>query len=289
MKRTIFSMMALLLGSVAGCGSNTTTPNNGPCAAVTCAADQFCDAASGACKTASVCASASCGAGSVCDGTAGSPTAGMCVQIPKTCGASQCTGGQVCDAVTAACVNPGVPALGIQIDRMGRPAVNTALTNPYDLLPAAKPETSDTTKARYNADAATSGATLVGTWAPYVAANLAILDGLDGGACGNQLAYNITLGGTNMPFYTFLSSVLASDALLIDSSKTSCTQYLGVEATALGVAGVPANECGGRKLDYDVIDRTYSVLASGMLSGVTDNIAQTTAPLTAFPYFAPPQ
>jgi hypothetical protein len=210
----------------------------------------------------------------------------MCVA--ETCGASQCTNGQVCNAATATCVNPGVPALGIQIDRMGRPAVNTALTNPYDFLPVGAAETSDTTKARYNADATAAGTALANTWGPFVGANLAVLDGVDGGQCGNQLAFNVTVAGKNFPTYSFLSTVLAADALLIDSSKTSCTQYLGVEATALGVAGVPANECGGRKLDYDVMDRTYSVLIAGTLGSVSDNVAQSTAPATTFPFFANP-
>jgi len=285
MKRTIFSAMALLLASAAGCGSTTSTPSL--CATVTCSASQFCDAATGACKTASVCAGVTCGAGTVCDGNS---AAGTCVV--ESCGLVTCTMGQVCNNATATCVNPGVPALGVQIDRMGRPAVNTALTNPFDVYtPVAGQgtETSDTTKARYNSDANPSGVGLATTWAPAIAQHLAILDGLDA-TCFNQLAYNVTIGGVVQPTYSFLSSVLAGDALLVDSSKPSCTQYLGVEAAALGVAGVPANECGGRQLGYDVIDRTYSVLAAGALAGVSDGIAQpaTNVPTATFPFFAPP-
>ena len=29
---------------------------------------------------------------------------------------------------------PAKPTIGVQIDRMGRPAVNTALSNPFELL-----------------------------------------------------------------------------------------------------------------------------------------------------------
>jgi len=279
MKSSIFSAMALLLTAAAGCGSSTSTPN--ACSTVTCSASQFCDAATGACKTASVCAGVTCGAGTVCDGNS---AAGTCVV--ESCGLVTCSMGQVCNTATATCVNPGVPALGVQIDRMGRPAVNTALTNPYDLYPTANPETSDVTKARYNSDATASGTTLATTWSPAIQKHLAILDGLDGGVCGNQFAFNFTLGTTNFPAYSFLANVLAGDALLVDTSKTTCAQYLAVEANATGI--VANTDCGGRKLSYDTIDTTYSVLAVGSLTGVSDNIAQTSVPAATFPFFLPP-
>lgn len=275
MKRTIFSAMVLLLGAVAGCGGgNTTGGGNNPCATVTCSTDQICDGLTGTCKAASVCATVTCSGGTICDGTPGSATVGQCVT--PTCGATQCTNGQVCSTTSASCVNPGLPALGVQIDRMGRPAVNTALTNPYDLLPAANPEPNDITKSRYNADAGPAAAWAT-NWTPYIRANIAILDGLDAGTCGNQFAFNQPAGTA----YGTLASILTADALQVDTSKTTCSQYLAVEA---GVA----NNCGGRTLSYDVIDTTYSVLAIGMLTGVSDNIAEVTKPTAAFPYFQPP-
>lgn len=284
MKRTIFSAMALLLGAVAGCGSGGTT-TTGPCATVTCQTDQFCDFATGACKAASVCATVSCSAGTVCDGTPGSATVGQCVR--PTCGATQCTNGQVCSATSATCVNPGVPALGVQIDRMGRPAVNTALTNPYGVfVPQGQttPDTTDITRSLYNGDANQQG--WATAWGAAITANIAILDGLDAGICGNQFAY------TAANKYSTLASVLVNDALLMDTSKSTCAGatadrgYLAVEAGL--VTGTPNTTCGGRTLSYDVIDATYSVLAIGMLTGVTDGIAEVTKPAAAFPYFQPP-
>ena len=44
---------------------------------------------------------------------------------------------------------PAKPTLGTQIDRMGRPAVNTALSNPFELLAG----TADAAKDAYNASA----------------------------------------------------------------------------------------------------------------------------------------
>lgn len=279
MKRIIFSAVALLLGSVAGCGGGSTS--TGACANVTCPTDQFCDGANGTCRAASVCAGVSCAAGTVCDGTPGSANAGKCVAA--TCGATQCTNGQVCNQATASCVNPGVPALGVQIDRMGRPAVNTALTNPYGIYTppgAQSPETTDITRSIYNADA--DQTKWSANWLGTITANIAILDGLDGGVCGNQFAYNNPANSK----YATLATVLVNDALLMDTSKTTCNQYLAVEAGL--VSGTPAATCGGRTLSYDVIDTTYSVLSIGALSGVTDGIAEVTRPAAAFPFFQPP-
>ena len=286
MKRTIFSAMALLLSAVAGCGGSTTGTN--ACASVTCATDQFCDGATGACRTASVCATVTCGAGTICDGTAGSTTAGQCVT--PTCGATQCTNGQVCSA-SATCVNPGVPALGVQIDRMGRPAVNTALTNPYGIyVPqgATAPDTTDITRGYYNADANVQG---WGTaWTPTIATNLIILDGLDAGTCGNQFAFDAT-GATPAAKVGTLALTLANDALLVDTSKSTCagaTPAAGYLAVEIGlVTKTPNTTCGGRTLSYDVIDTTYSALVGGA-TATTDNIAEVTKPTAAFPFFANP-
>ena len=275
MKTTLYTMMALLLGAVAGCG--TTTADTNKCATVTCGAGQICDGATGACTMSSKCATAACSGSQVCDGATG-----MCVAKDQCAGVS-CTGGMVCNTTAGMCVNPGVPALGIQIDRMGRPAVNTALTNPFDLykpIPgAANPtEPGDVTKARYNADANSATWATAQGFIPAVNMHLAILDGLDGGNCGNQFGFN-KLGVLN---YGLLASVLAGDALQVDTTKGTCNGYLAVE---VGVVNAMANtECGGRTLSMDVIDTTYSALAAGVLMGVTDGIAQSTAPMATFPF-----
>jgi hypothetical protein len=86
--------------------------------------------------------------------------------------------------------------------------------------------------------------------------------------------------------------VLADDRLYLntkvgDSGALTCGQYLAVEANATGI--VPNQDCGGRTLAYDVIDTTYSALAAGVLSGVTDGVASDGKPTTTFPFLAAPQ
>ena len=95
-----------------------------------------------------------------------------------------------------------------------------------------------------------------------------------------QLAFNSTTK------YATLTGVLAADVLQLDSSRTTCNQYLGVELNALGSANT---NCGGRTLSMDVVDVTYSAVAVGATTGVSDGIAQTTAPSATFPFFTAPQ
>jgi len=302
MKKLLLSAIALLMGSAWGCGATDkcaavmcgsgqicdgasgTCVASDKCKGVTCGASQFCDGATGMCVASDKCVSVSCATGQVCDGATG-----MCV-VRDQCANVNCLGGQVCNPGNGMCENPAVPTLGMLIDRMGRPAVNTALTNPFDLY---RPgggttaiEASDVTKNRFNRDG--NPANWVTNWGatPASAANaavnfhLAILDGLDGGTCGNQLAFNSTTK------YATLTGVLAADVLQLDSSRTACNQYLGVELNALGTTNA---NCGGRTLSMDVVDTTYSALAVGATTGVTDGIAQTTAPATTFPFLTAPQ
>jgi hypothetical protein len=176
------------------------------------------------------------------------------------------------------------PPLGVQIDRIGRPAINTALVAPF-----AATATHDAKQDAYNA------ANNPDAWAQFttdIRSNLAIFDSFDTHAdpvtmeivngCGNQLAADM---GT--PRYAFLSTVLTDDRLYLDTSRATCAQYLGVEANAVGVAN---NDCGGRTPLEDVIDTTYSVLAAGTLTGVTDGVSgdDQTHSNTVFPYIAEP-
>lgn len=173
---------------------------------------------------------------------------------------------------------PAPPALGAQMDRMGRPAVNTALNHTFDGNATSK----QAAKNAWNEDDAPAG------WAAAfheeVEFNLGILDSLDT-VCGNQLLAGATL---NNERYNGLANVLADDRLWVKSGSASCTEYLAVEADATGV--LTNNECGGRTPTMDVIDRTYSVLAAGVLAGVVDNVAADTVThsLTAFPFLADP-
>lgn len=118
------------------------------------------------------------------------------------------------------------------------------------------------------------------TWTPAIVQSLAFFDGLDS-MCGNQLARN-----QMMPPYSYLAGLLASDALLVDTSKTTCNQYLGVELAALSLGGL--NDCGGRTLSMDVIDITYSALVGGQISGLSDGVSQSVAPSATFPFFSGP-
>ena len=167
----------------------------------------------------------------------------------------------------------------VQIDRMGRAGVNTALTNPFfrESVPAeelAHEAILDAYNAASNPD---QWATL---FSSEIAANLAILDSLDT-VCGNQLlAGSSPVAGR----YDALAGILADDQLYVNTSSGSCAQYLAVEANAVGISN---NDCGGRTPLEDTIDTTYSVLAAGALSGVTDGVpvdGDGTASLTGFPF-----
>src|SRR4051812_13960111 len=70
---------------------------------------------------------------------------------------------------------PGKPLLGMLIDRAGRPGINLMLTDPFDKVNGATP---DMVKTQYNAAVAANWSAYAAK--PYIAANLAILDGIDG-------------------------------------------------------------------------------------------------------------
>jgi hypothetical protein len=181
---------------------------------------------------------------------------------------------------------PKPPTLGAQIDRMGRPAINTALNNVFNPDPA----TQGAAKDKYNQDS--DQANWSKTYTAETSKNLAILDSLDG-VCGNQLFADSDAGSAgpnfeNTKVYGTLGTVTADDRLWLNAGGDSCNVYLAVEANATKF--LANNDCGGRALKYDVIDVTYSAAAVGAVTGGTDGIdadpVKTAA--TAFPYLAPP-
>jgi hypothetical protein len=178
---------------------------------------------------------------------------------------------------------PPKPALGAtQVDRMGRAGVNTALTNPFGVTPAT--QTSDQTKDAYNA---VSDPARFGQFKAQIAQNLAILDGLDR-TCGNQFAAGTTAAAGR---YDALAGVLADDRLYVNSATGTCSTYLAVEAAFVTGGALGANDCGGRTPTEDVIDETFSLLAIGAPSGVTDGIdrdAEGGASATTFPFLGSP-
>ena len=167
---------------------------------------------------------------------------------------------------------------GAQLDRFGRPAINTALNSTFVADDAAKGAAKDAWNA--DSDAANWGKTHAGE----VAKNLAILDSLDT-VCGNQFAASKTLDANR---YMTLAGVLADDRQWLNTGTSTCSVYLGVEANATGL--IPNSDCGGRHLDYDVVDVSYSALAIGDVKGVTDGIAVPDgAKGKTFPYLAAPK
>jgi hypothetical protein len=164
------------------------------------------------------------------------------------------------------------PTLGAQIDRNGRPAISTALIDTFNADETMKGATKDA----YNA--ASDPTTWATQFVPKIMTSLAILDGLDG-TCGNQLL----AGPTG---YQAFATVLADDRLYVNTASGTCDTYLGVEAQALGA--VTDGGCGGRTPLYDVIERSYSVLATGQLAGVDDAVTMDDAAhsATTFPFLA---
>jgi hypothetical protein len=192
------------------------------------------------------------------------------------------SGGSSSDAAAGSGGNGGAggsaapPALGAQIDRMGRPAINTAITDPFD---------SNTTQHGMKQDMYNAATPSTATsFEAAFEANLAILDGLDRN-CGNQFAADATK--TDATRYKPLADVLLDDQLYVDTSSGTCNVYLGVEANATNI--IPNTDCGGRTLTEDVVDVSYSVLAVGMVSGVTDGVnSDDKTPGATFPFLAAP-
>jgi hypothetical protein len=175
---------------------------------------------------------------------------------------------------------PPKPTLGAtQIDRMGRAGVNTALTDPFDIVAGMTP---NQVKDSYNL--LSDPTTWSGNFKGNIATNLAILDSLDT-VCGNQLLAGASAVAGR---YDTLAGVLVDDRLYVRTDKTTCTTYLGVEANAVGVTN---DDCGGRTPLYNTIDVTYSALAIGQFSGVTNGFtsdSEGNPNATTFPFLGAP-
>ncbi len=191
--------------------------------------------------------------------------------LALACGSSSSGGGSA--------GTPAPPALGAQIDRMGRPAVQTATNHTFD----GNDSTKGAAKDGWNSNA--DPTTWVAMYSAEIEKNLAILDSLDT-VCGNQLLADKTK--TDASRYATFASVLADDRLWVNSAASGCTTYLAVEANATNL--VPNSDCGGRALTYDPIKVTYSAVAVGALKGVTDGTSPVAAKTsgTTFPYLGAP-
>jgi len=199
---------------------------------------------------------------------------------------------------------PPKPQLGAQIDRMGRPAISTALNHVFDT------DTTTKTAAKDAYNAASMANTWVTTFKPEFASNLPILDALDKGllpattgvhhcsattatvcvadvgcpsgehcisnACGNQALYNgKALGEVGVPNQCFNGATYQATcsynslaSVLADDElylDTSKTRCKGYLAVEFGsILQIPYTDCGGRAPDNDVMDSSYSALAAGL-------------------------
>lgn len=171
------------------------------------------------------------------------------------------------------------PSVGTQIDRNGRPGITTAAFATF---------TPDENRgARRAVHAAASDPSSWSDFTDDIAATLAILDSLDT-MCGNQLLAGDTPTAGR---YDALAGVLADDRLWVNaaSGTNDGNLYLGVEAQALGV--LEDGGAGGRRPTDDVIERSYSVLAAGVLAGVDDAVPSDDSTLSddAFPFLDDPE
>lgn len=190
---------------------------------------------------------------------------------------------------------PPAPALGAQIDRFGRPAINTALNAALDPNPL-----KDQKKDAYNQAASpaawattevTPGVTVTQEFLKYIA----IFDMLDAAASPAS-----TGCGNNAIPYADLATVLVDDQMYVDSAKGQCGVYLSLEAEAASGGLVVHQHCGGRTLTDDIADVSYSFLFGGLMNGFTPQgnmfipkfgdgaDAHTDVSNDAFPFLGPP-
>ena len=182
------------------------------------------------------------------------------------------------------CGEPTVPSLGKQIDRTGRPAINTALNNTFN----GDADAANAAKDAYNADGNVAG--WQAAYSSDLATSLAILDSADT-VCGNQLLASEAGTDGTIPAdrYSALAGIFADDRLYMHTDLSNCG-YLGLELWIVGgQVGTPGG-CGGRMLGDDVIASSYSALVSGESSRIDDTILEDSATHsdTEFPFVAAP-
>ncbi len=173
---------------------------------------------------------------------------------------------------------PAQPALGAQIDRAGRPVIATALMETFNGDETVK----NAGKDSYNIAAQSDWP----NFADNFEGSLAIMDSLDT-VCGNQLlADDANVEGR----YQTLASILSDDQIYVRSTSDICGVYLGLEAEVVGALGAGEGLCGGRTPADDVIERSYSVLATNALTGIDDTIVgDDCVQDTNFPFLCDPE
>jgi hypothetical protein len=199
---------------------------------------------------------------------------------------------------------PPPPALGAQLDRMGRPLIGTALIGVF----APAPDQAAMRDAYNRAPDPTAWATTMISAGVTIEAemenNLAVFDAFDTGlgvvsaGCGNAVRYLSPPGPTS---YRVTGALFADDELYVDTAFTSCPIYMALEmqyaTTGAGTKG--HTTCGGRTPNHDVVDLTYSMLAAGRdgVDPATSDgaptlhdgvIAHTDIKESVFPFLGPP-
>ena len=114
-----------------------------------------------------------------------------------------------------------IPSIGAQIDRKGRPAINTATINTFDIGAVGMTPDADATRATAEADynANDDPSTWATDYQADIRDSLAILDSLDG-VCGNQAFIDDPFGlNTGWENYNTLAAVLANDWLVLDTAN----------------------------------------------------------------------
>lgn len=168
---------------------------------------------------------------------------------------------------------PPPPALGLQIDRVGRPLVTSLLLgDPND------PQRASLSAAWNEED----DPLLWERFAPALQGTLGLFDGLDG-TCG-QLTPTFTFGR-----FDSLALLLADDRLFVDTRVGICEQPLAVEAEPLGL--IPIFDCGGRTPVVDAVDAMLSLFASGGRTDVSDGLEEDPdgeVSTIVFPFLGPP-
>ena len=188
--------------------------------------------------------------------------------------------------------------LGNQIDRAGRASINLILNKTF------KDDTSRSqSQNSYNKTDNDNSSSYINE----VAQNLAIYDaffdeGADGNSCGdNPLTNRASLNpgaslATGADRYDALATVFVDDQIYINASTSmgselgECSQYFAVELTALGVTGFE-NDCGGLLPTYDVVETNYSLVFTGVRSGVDDGVSadDVSHSNTNFPFLGAPK
>ena len=187
--------------------------------------------------------------------------------------------------------------LGDQIDRSGRAGINNFLNETFS--------DDNSRLSSQNIYNSTDNANAI-TFKNEISSQLAIYDALfdealDGNACGdnpltNRASFDPSDGlASGADRYNVFAGVLVDDQIYINTNSQgaefgACSQYYAVELTAMGETGFES-DCGGLTPRYDHIETSYSLISTGVRTGLDDGVASddVTHSATNFPFLAAPK